>query len=245
MYFFIWPSSSFSFSNTEPTHAAKHCYNPRTSYVSLFAWAARSFKQCTWNTILLAKQAMLARGKITIYFTNASFRWFLFFFHVLFHRTSLKSYICKTHSRTPVCLLRFSVLKSYFFSGWRTFIAAATALVSSQNSCCPDWVTPWTSHWVPSQQWTYFSYLARNNIPCLHITSVSHSGRGLLGGLGGSQNICVIGEVLYKPRTRPPGDALLSHCLGDRSPDTRGATPLLTLQSTGCPLNLRHILYYI
>lgn len=31
--FFIWPSSSFSFSNTKPTHAAKHCYNPRTSYV--------------------------------------------------------------------------------------------------------------------------------------------------------------------------------------------------------------------
>lgn len=45
--FLTWPSSSFSFLNTELTHAAKHCYNPRTSYVSLFAWAARSFEQRT------------------------------------------------------------------------------------------------------------------------------------------------------------------------------------------------------
>lgn len=61
---------------------------------------------------------------------------------------------------------------------------------------------------------------------------------GTCRALWGVPKASVIGEVLSKPRAGPPGDALLSHCTG-------GATPLLTLQSTGCPLNLRHVLYYI
>lgn len=114
---------------------------------------------------------------------------FCFYFHVISAQ--------RAASANAQGVLRLFLLKPLFF-------CRVMNPYCCWHSCCwPGWVTSGTSHHVSSQSRACFSYLARNNIPCLHITLISHSGsRQESAREGGYQykSICGIGEVLYKPR---------------------------------------------
>lgn len=96
--FFIWPSSSVSFLNTEPTHAAKHCYNPRTSYVSPARLGSQEPRTMHFKHNFIGQTGYASTWKNYNLFYKHFLSLVPFFFFI---RQAQRATSAKTHSKLP------------------------------------------------------------------------------------------------------------------------------------------------